>query len=119
MSMTDKKDLDLLHQRVYKKSKLFDTDTKNYIRFILQHVLYNKIKKVYIRTPENKIIYVKGKKKVVIVKNTIMNTTYAESLLQSVNVVGFDEHKFNEAIKYVFCDAEIRELKIKYLINVK
>ena len=118
MALTNKMDLDLLHKRVYKKIKLYDVDTKNYIFFILEHVLYDKIKKVYIKFPEKKTIYRKGKKQVGHIRNTIMNTTYAEALLQSVND-GFNEYEFNGAIKYVFCDAEIRELKIKYITNVK
>lgn len=119
MAITNNKDLDLLHQRVYKKIKLFDINTKNYIRFMLNHILYDNIKKVYIRKANNKIIYYKGRKQEQIaVRNTIMNTSYAEFLLQSVED-SFNEDAFTCAIKCVFCDAEIRELKIKYITNVK
>jgi hypothetical protein len=115
MALTGKMDLKLLHQRIYRKIKLYDADTKSYITFILEHVLYDKIQKVYIKSPDKNPIYRNGKKQAFVnTRNSIINTTYADYLIESVKN-GFNDDIFADALKCVFSEADIRELKIKYL----
>ena len=90
MAKTNKMILGSLHERVYKKIKLYDDDTRNFIHFMLKHVKYSKLNKAY--------------------------TVYEWYILDSVDK-GFNEERFTRAIECAFSDANIRSLKIEYAMK--